>query len=460
MKINKFLKTIIITLIIIAISIISFLGIYVEDKHTMKNLIPDYKIGRDLKGSRVIELEVNDDVTTTKYDENGNVIAESDTETKVANTVEEKTNKDEVLTLENYEKSKKIIEKRLSKMNITDYVISQNTENGKILVEVPEDDMTDSVVYELMYQGKFEIVDKDTNEVLMTNDDLKVVKAGYSQTQTGYTSIGINFEFNKEGTQKFKDITNTYVETEKTEETENTTEESQTESTEPTKVVKEITIKIDNQELLSTHFDAEVSNGILPLSFGSNQNLSAEEMQDRLIEANNMAILLNTEKMPIVYEVAQNRYMHSDITMEEINVAIYIGVALVVVGVLYLVARYKMLGIKASISLIGYIALYLIAIRIFNVEISIAGIFAIILSAILTFTVIASMLRRSKKEETMKQALIKTIVKYSLVLAPACIIAIVLTITNVSMGTVLFWGIFINILYNLTVTRVLLIDKK
>ena len=52
MKINKFLKTIIITLIIIAISIISFLGIYVEDKHTMKNLIPDYKTLPAKKGRK------------------------------------------------------------------------------------------------------------------------------------------------------------------------------------------------------------------------------------------------------------------------------------------------------------------------------------------------------------------------------------------------------------------------
>lgn len=469
MKVNKFLKTSIITLIIIAISIISFLGMYVEDKNTMKNLVPEYKLGRDLKGSRVVELEVSDEVTKINYDENGNVIEASDTETKVANTVEKKANENEVLTLENYENSKKIIEKRLSEMNIKDYAISQNTENGKMVVEIPEDDITDSVVYELMYQGKFEIVDKDTSEVLMANDDLKTVKAGYGATQTGYTSIFINFEFDKEGTQKFKDITNTYVETvveaEKTEETETTegteqTTEGEMQSTEPRTVAKEITIKIDDQELLSTHFDTEISNGILQLSFGSNQTLTAEEMQKRLVEASNMAILLNSGKMPVEYEVVQNRYMHSDITMEQINLVVYTSIALVTIGIIYLVIRYRMLGIKSAISFIGYIALYLIAIRIFNVEVSIAGIFAIILSVILAFTVIASTLRRSKKEENIRVALSKTLLKYSLVLAPVCIIAIVLTITNISMGAVLFWGIVINILYNLTVTRVLLINKK
>ena len=42
----------------------------------------------------------------------------------------------------------------------------------------------------------------------MTNGDLKAVKAGYGTTSSGATTIFVNIEFNKEGTQKFKDITN------------------------------------------------------------------------------------------------------------------------------------------------------------------------------------------------------------------------------------------------------------
>lgn len=468
MKMNNFFKTVIITLIIIGISIISFFGIYVEDKNTMKNLVPDYILGRDLNGPRVVELVVSDEIIKTNYDAQGNIIQETDTETEVANTVEVKANKDDVLTSENYEECKKIIEKRLAQMEVKDYVISQNIENGKIIVEVPEDENTNNIVYQLMYQGKFEIVDSDTNEVLMTNEDLKTVQAGYRTTDNGYTAVFVNFEFNKEGTEKFKNITNTYTETtvvkEKEQETENTLEgTTETESEnkgETTTITKEITIKIDGQVLLETHFDNEISNGILQLSFGSNASLSAEEMQDRLIEANNMAILINTGKMPVVYEVSQNRYMYSDITQDEINLVIYASIALVVVGILYLVIRFRMLGVKSAISLIGYIALFLICIRLFNVEISIAGIFAIILSTILTFTVIVSMLRRNKIENNIKVAVSKTILKYVYVLAPAYISAIVLTIAKISVGEVLFWGIAINLLYNLTVTKILLTNNK
>lgn len=472
MKMKNFLKTVLITLIIIGISIISFFGIYVEDKNTMKNLVPDYILGRDLKGSRVIELEVNDAVTKTNYDAEGNIIEETDTKTEVTNTVEIKTNEDEVLTLDNYEKCKEIIEKRLTQIDIKDYVISQNTENGKIVVEIPEDENTDYTVYELMYQGKFEIIDSDTNQVLMTNEDLKTVQAGYGATNDGYTSVFINFEFNKEGTQKFKDITNTYTETTiqvEKEETQNVEaqanevakeEAQESENKQTTTATKEITIKIDDQELLTTHFDNEISNGILQLSFGTSSSLDAEELQERLVEASNMSILLDTGKMPIVYKIVQNRYMYSDITQNEIDVVIYAAIALVVVGIIYLVIKYKMLGVKSVISLIGYISLFLICIRLFNVELSIAGIFATILSIILSFVVILSMLRRNKKEDNIKLAASKTILKYTYVLAPAYITAIVLTIANISVGAVLFWGIAINLLYNLIVTKILLTDKK
>lgn len=472
MKMNNFLKTVIITLIIIGISIISFLGLYVEDKNTMKNLVPDYILARDLNGPRVVELQVSNESTKTNYDAEGNPIASTDTTTQVANTVEVKTNPDEILTLENYEKCKTILEDRLAQMEVKDYVISQNLENGKILVEIPEDENTNNLVYQLMYQGKFEIVDSDTNETLMTNADLDTVQAGYGTIQNGYTSIFVNFQFNKEGTEKFKNITNTYIETTveaEKEETENEetqvngeAQETTTQEEEPetTTVTREITLKIDGQELLSTHFDEEISSGLLQLSFGTNASLSIEEMEERLIEANNMAVLLNTGVMPIVYEVSQNRYMYSDITQNEINVAIYASIALVIIGIIYLVVKYKMLGVKSSISLIGYIALFLICIRLFNVEISIAGIFGIILSIILTFTVIASMLRRNKKEDNIKVAALKTIVKYAYVLAPAYISAIVLTIAKISVGEVLFWGIAINLLYNLTVTKILLTNKK
>ena len=79
MKTNKKLKLILTILIIILLSMISFGGIYVQNKNKMDNILPNYLLGRDLKGYRRVELKVSDDIKETiKYDEQGNVIAEQD----------------------------------------------------------------------------------------------------------------------------------------------------------------------------------------------------------------------------------------------------------------------------------------------------------------------------------------------------------------------------------------------
>ena len=44
----KLLSKISTIVIIVLLSLISFVGIYVKDKRTMKNVIPEYKLGTDL----------------------------------------------------------------------------------------------------------------------------------------------------------------------------------------------------------------------------------------------------------------------------------------------------------------------------------------------------------------------------------------------------------------------------
>ena len=451
------------------ISLVSFIGIYVEDKNQVNNIMPEYLLARDLKGYRRIELKVSDEIAETiKYDDEGKVLPKDNTEIPVARIEEKKVNEDEILTEENYKISKKIIEKRLNKMQVTDYIIRQDKTNGTIILELPENKNTDRVVGQIALQGKFEIVDNETNEVLMTNNDLKSVKAGYGSTQTGTTAIFLNINFNKEGTEKFKNITNTYIQTivEKEETEENTneveaeeveTEEVETEETEKTEneqetetVTKQIALKIDGSTLITTYFDTEISNGTLQLSVGSSTNATNQEMQEYLLEANSMAALLDSGKMPIVYEVEQNKYIYSNITTDEIGIIVSITIVVLVLAIVYHIVKYKTKGILSSISQIGYIATLLIALRIFNVEISFAGIIGIILSIVLNYFIVTNILKQNE--------ILKVIKKWTLVLIPALIIAIVFIFMNISIGMELFWALTIGILYNSSITNIMLKD--
>lgn len=452
MKINKTLKITLITLIVILLSIISFVGIYVKDKGRMVNTVKNYTLGMDLEGSRKVELDVDDSKETIKYDAEGKEIPSTDTETEAARTEEKPVNDETVLVKENYKTVKSIIQKRLKTMGVSNYEIRLNEENGKMQVNIPENDNTDTIVAQLASQGNFEIVDKDTDEVLMTNDDLKSVKSGYGTTSYGTTAIFVNIEFNKEGTEKFKNITNTYVETKSKNE----------ETGEETTTTKEITLKLDGETILTTHFDEEIANGILQLSVGSSSSSTAEELQTSLVNANNLAALLNNGKMPVVYEIETNQYVASEI--ENCNIALFISLAIVVltVGMIYLIIKYKVNGILASISIVGYIATLLLVLRYTNTIITIYGLIAIVLSILVTYITMLKILKNNIKTENMKEAFKKAMLEVVLIIVPIIIIAVIFAFNSwlpiSSFGMVIFWGIAISLLYNIIVTRTLLVD--
>lgn len=475
MKINKILKRILIILVIIILSIISFLGIYIKDKNKTKNLVKDFDLGMDLKGARRIELNVNKDSEVINYDSEGNVIDSSDKETTVDRTENVPNNLESVLTTENYKIVKKILEARLETMSVSNYEIRVNETDGKIIIDIPENENTDSVVSQLQYQGKFEIIDKDTEEVLMTNDDLESVKAGYGSTSSGYTSIYVAIQFNKEGTQKFKGITNTYVETTVVkDETDQESDEEviqseeqieEEEDIEDETITKEISIKVDGQVLLSTHFDDEISNGLLQLSVGaSSSDTTVEELQENLSTANNMSAVLNNGMMPIIYDVGLNQYVSSEIESDNIDMFISFAIVLLTAGMIYLIVKYKEEGIYSSIALIGYIAILLLTIRYTNIVVTISGLVAIILSILVTYLSMIKILKYNVKIDDKKDAFKRAMIKNALIIIPVAILSIVFTFNAwlpvYSFGMTMFWGIIINILYNLIFTKKLIIDSK
>ena len=477
MKKNNSLKLTLIILIIILISIISFVGIYVENKNSMENIIPNYALARDLNEYRIVELKVNDEKTTTNYDENGKEIEKTDTETQVASTEEKAINPEEILTPENYKKSKNIIEKRLATMGITDYVIKQNKENGTIVLELPENEDSEKVANQLPLKGKFEIIDSDTEEVLMTNDDLESVKAGYGTSSSGTVAVYINFQFNKEGTQKFKDITNTYIETtvedstteeentieegnvpEETntvneenvlEEQEETNEDEDTTDKEPETVKKQITMKIDDNKIIETYFSEEIPNGLLQLTLGTSKS-TTEELQEYFKQATGLVAELESGIMPIEYETNKNEVITASVNTNTIKIIGIITASIFAVALLFIIIKFKIKGILASISLIGYVAVFLLAIRYFNVVISMEGILAILFSIAVSYGIIFSILKQKE--------VLKAVGKCSVALIPTLIIAISLTFANIIIGAVLFWGVSIALLYHLSISNLLLKD--
>ncbi len=441
---NRRLTIVLITLLIILLSIISFAGLFVQDTKFMKNLVPEYELGMDLEGYRAITVAVSDEKETIYYDAEGNVVT---TEAEDGKSEEVPVNNEEDLTKENYEKAKDLIKARLKDLEIKEYLVRLDEESGSVTVQLPEDSMTDIASQFLTTTGEFTIEDAETGEVLLDNSNIKEAKVGYASASTG-TSVYLSIEFNKDSKEKLREISTTYV----------TTTNEEGEETE-----KQVELKMDGSTMLSTSFADELADGILPINMGTATDNTT--LNTYMQQASNIAILINNGPLPLEYESDQNRFIQSDLSLEDAIVPGIVLAVILVIGFIVLIIKYKKLGLAAIVSFIGYVAIVLLALRIFNIVITLEGICAIVASMLLNYILLAYLLNTLSKADTAewKTAFNKAILSIIFVLVPVLIIGIVLCFAawmpTFSFGTVTFWAILIMILYNISITKALVLNS-
>ncbi len=445
-KIMKTIKIITISLLIVLVSMIGFFGIYKQNKNQMSNVVKDYTYAMDLNGARTIKLTLNTD------------------------------NSDEVKTEENYKTAKEIIEKRLKKLGVEEYKVNVNNENGEITVQIPEDLNTDTIVSNLTTVGKFEILDSETNDVLLDNNSIESSKVLYNRATSG-TSVYLEIAFNKDGKNKLEEISKTYVKTENNTTDENTTtdENATTENTNETntenttsekssKTEKKISLKIDDSELMSTTFDEPITSGKIQLSVGK-ATTDSTTLKGYVEQAQNVATVLDSGKLPVKYDMKKNQYILSSITEQDLTyVAVTIAI-IAIIAIIVLIIKYKTNGLVAGIAYTGLAALYLLLIRYTNVVISIDSIFAITMMLAFNYIFTIILLSNIKKmkaenvENAVQKSVKETYKKFFSRIIPVCILAIVFcfikwTPIN-SFGMITFWGIVIIAIYNATITNLL-----
>lgn len=432
---KNMMKTIKITTIVLAIillAMISFFGIYIQNRNRMENIVKDYTYSMNINGARTIKLELNAD------------------------------NSEEIETKENYQLAKKIIEKRLENLSVESYNISLNETTGEMIIEIPENNNTDNVVSKLNTVGKFEIIDSETKEVLMNNEDIKSSSVLYN-TSTSGTSVYLEIAFNKEGKKKLEEISRTYVEVEEnntednvtTEETiENTADEETTETEET--IEKTITMKIDDEEIMTTSFTEPMTTGKIQLSVGT-ATTDKTTLQDYITQAQNVAIVLDSGNLPVKYDITKNQYILSDITEQDL-ICIATAIAVIaIIGIIVLIIKYKTYGALSGVLYIGLAALYLLLVRYANVVISIESIFGMITILILNYIFTVMLLENIIKEKNINKATLNTYTKFFSRIIPICILVIafcfVKWIPISSFGMISFWGLVLIAVYNATITR-------
>ena len=456
MKKNSALKLTVLIVCIILISLISFVGIYKLQGGMIKNIMPDYLVSKELNGTRLIKFVVDDSTKEVESATTEETTEEASEETSAEDETEEQAdentetvpvNSKEVLTAENYELSKNIIQKRLNQFNMINYDLRVDTTTGDIALEVPENSGIDDILGYLLSQGTFKIIDTETEEVLLDNSNIEEAKTMYYTDTTG-TTVYLNIVFNDEGKQKLEEISKTYVET--TDEEGNST-------------TKTITIKLDDETITTTYFGQTMSNGELPLTIGS-PTTDSNTLQNYFVQSGEIAIVLNNGIIPIVYDIGTNEYVAPVITQDILNKIILAAIIIFALMVVYLIIRHRTYGIISALSIIGYIALYLIVVRFTDTIISLEAMAAIGIAIILEFVFVQAIAKKLRENSanadvTIKKELIKNISLQIPMYIMAVVFVFVEWETIKSFGIALFWGLIISLIYNFVFTRLMFIQR-
>ncbi len=450
MKTLKKLKVAIILLFVVVIIFASFFGVYKKEDFRTVNIMRDYKLGMQFTNTVKFTGTVKQEEKEVIYDQDGNVV-ENDGETEYTEengyTIKnEKVVDEKVSNIDNYKKTKKTIKKRLKGMGVGEYKINLNNETGEIAITLQDTDETHEIEEQLTRMGKFTIIDKDTEEVLLDNNNVKSANVLYgpSQTDAKATVVYLELDFDKDGTKKLEEISQIYVENKTTEET----EEGESKEVDNTKYVS---VKLDDETISSTYFGEKMSTGKLYVPV--TQSTDAEELSKSVKAVNSILAVIDSGMLPIEYEFEEET-IESNFNKDKLVILIASFAVVYIVELVFITFKYKVKGFVTGFMQIGYIALLLLVVRYTNVITTIQGIIGIGISAILNCVfnyIILDCLKNKAKIDW------KIICKFALWTIPIYVVAIVLsfnrlTVVN-SLGMTLVWGSICLYLYNLILTK-------
>ena len=475
----KKLKIIAKVIAIIIICLIGFVGIYLpwQKPLQMNNIIKDYSLGKDFTGYREIMLEVSD--ANKVLDSNNKVIGDTDTydDSSISSNSykksEEKVNSEEKLNEDNYEKSKSIIEKRLKDLKVQDYNLSMDKESGKIYMQITENNTTDKVVSNITEIGSVELKDsEDDTKVLLTTERFKKARSFYSTDTTG-TAVGLELTFDKQGNDILKELSeNEYKTIEESDDENSENQDSEGEENanadeqkseekekeekdsneEEKKEQKNITLYISGLSVTKIELDDVVKYGKIQLRIGQ-ESTDYQTIQDSYESAKAIEATLNNGIMPLKYKVTDNKYVQSEIKTSTIkNILIAISVIFAVL-LIYMIIKFKLRGVLAALIYLGFVSLYTIILRLFNVPITMDGILGGIIILALNYLVNLKLINIHDDEKKYYQTYLDIIMKLIPIIAISIVFVFMPVLALSSIGMALFWGTALILAYNITITR-------
>mgnify|MGYP003618307124 FL=1 len=232
----------------------------------------------------------------------------------------------------------KVIEKRINELGLTEPIIQRQGER-RIIIELPGIKDPEKAIEMIGKTALLEFQD-EKGVTHLTGKDLKDARAQIDQAKQNLVSL----EFSDQGGKVFGELTSKNV-------------------------GKHIAILLDKQVLTNPVVNEPILGGKAVIT--GNKTIE---------EAERLAILLRSGSLPVKVEVLETRTVGptlGDDSKEKSKLAFTVGILLITV---FMLAFYRLSGLVANVSLLLYVVMLLVCLRMLNATLTLPGIAGIILS--------------------------------------------------------------------------------
>lgn len=258
------------------------------------------------------------------------------------------------ITVDDLEKSKAVITKRLEAKNIYDYIIRVDSNTNQINVEIPTDTSDTSVdplaaVEGLDRTAVIQFRDSDGNVLLQGND---IKSAKYSEDAVDETGIGkphVVLTFSEEGQVKFADATEKLV-------------------------GKPMPIYLDEECLTEPVVNSKIDSSTAIITMGSGKRAEMEAT------AREYAMLIDSGSLPFNLNVINKEYIGPYVGQQALQISVKAGIVALIAIALIMILIYRLPGVVSTISLVIYISILLLIISNTGISLTLSGIAGLILS--------------------------------------------------------------------------------
>ena len=471
-NLTKILMSILLVLISIVVIIIAFVGIYMPKSNKLKNIIPDYKLGTEVSG--IIEYRLIPDSSEEEkevyVDSKGNIKgfvedghdSSTDTSVQVTTDLEEaeepevndtgfeketktiKENETSSLIEENFEKSKDLIEERLENAGATEYSIRLDKKTGNMVVELSQNDNV-AYLYQvgLSASGEFDVIDYQTGVVLMDKSHLEnaQVATNFNQETNKY-DVYLQLTLDEKGREIIKEASKKYIKYTDSEGNEKT---------------DRISIRVDGDAIMTTYFGEEYDQAVLNIPIST--DVASEDMNQAVKSVSDVAFLLRQETMPVKYvQDGGALFVESNLSDNIMNIVYWSIVVILILALLFLFIKYGSKGLLAGIMNACLIGLVILVLKYVKVVISISSLVALYGVIVLNLIFIIGYLKRLK--EGIQNPYFETMKLYYSITFPIVVMSFIFTFfvsaTVTGLGSVLFWGMLLQIIYNTIIVKYVL----